>query len=210
MKKSQKSTHPFIGLAGNIGVGKTTFTTKIAERQGSAPFYESVSDNPYLSDFYGDMKRWSFNLQIYFLHKRFESHLQMSRVMGGVIQDRTIYEDVEIFAQNIHEMGNMSDRDWGNYLGLFTSMTSFFLKKPDLIVYLRASTDTLLSRIKSRGREYEQSIDHEYLHSLNISYDQWIDNVTAYPVLTIETDRFNIFDDSEQLLEIEKKIVERI
>jgi len=162
MEKSQKPTHPFIGLAGNIGVGKTTFTTKIAERQGWAPFYESVSDNPYLSDFYGDMKRWSFNLQIYFLHKRFESHLQMSRVMGGVIQDRTIYEDVEIFARNLHEMGNMSDRDWENYLGLFTSMTSF-LKKPDLIVYLRASTDTLLSRIKSRGRDYVQSIDPELL-----------------------------------------------
>jgi len=95
MEKSQKSTYPFIGLAGNIGVGKTTFTTKIAERQGWAPFYESVSDNPYLSDFYGDMKRWSFNLQIYFLHKRFESHLQMSKVMSGVIQDRTIYEDVK-------------------------------------------------------------------------------------------------------------------
>ena len=209
MEKSQKYTHPFIGLAGNIGVGKTTFTTKIAERQEWAPFYESVSDNPYLSDFYGDMKRWSFNLQIYFLHKRFESHLQMSTVIGGVIQDRTIYEDVEIFARNLHDMRNMSDRDWYNYLGLFKSMTSF-LKKPDLIIYLRASTDTLLSRIKSRGREYEQSIDPEYLHSLNTSYDQWIDSARDYPVLIIETDRFNIFTDSEQLLEIEKKIVERL
>ena len=209
MAKLNKTAYPFIGLAGNIGVGKTTFTTQMAERNGWKPFYESVSDNPYLSDFYGDMKRWSFNLQIYFLHKRFESHLNMSRSNGGVIQDRTIYEDVEIFARNLHEMGNLSDRDWDNYLGLFVTMTSF-LKKPNLIVYLRASTDTLLSRIHSRGRDYEQSIDPEYLHSLNIAYDKWINFVADYPVLTIETDGFNIFDNAEQLLVIEKRILERI
>ena len=209
MEKLKKTAYPFIGLAGNIGVGKTTFTTQMAERNGWKPFYESVSDNPYLSDFYGDMKRWSFNLQIYFLHKRFESHLNMSRSNGGVIQDRTIYEDVEIFARNLHEMGNLSDRDWDNYLGLFVTMT-YFLKKPNLIVYLRASTDTLLSRIHSRGRDYEQSIDPEYLHSLNIAYDKWINSVADYPVLTIETDGFNIFDNAEQLLVIEKRILERI
>ncbi len=209
MAKLKKTAYPFIGLAGNIGVGKTTFTTQMAERNGWKPFYESVSDNPYLSDFYGDMKRWSFNLQIYFLHKRFESHLNMSRSNGGAIQDRTIYEDVEIFARNLHEMGNLSDRDWDNYLGLFVTMTSF-LKKPDLIVYLRASTDTLLSRIHSRGRDYEQSIDPEYLHSLNIAYDKWINSVADYPVLTIETDGFNIFENAEQLLVIEKRILERI
>ena len=209
MEKLKKTAYPFIGLAGNIGVGKTTFTTQMAERNGWKPFYESVSDNPYLSDFYGDMKRWSFNLQIYFLHKRFESHLNMSRSNGGVIQDRTIYEDVEIFARNLHEMGNLSDRDWDNYLGLFVTMTSFLIK-PDLIVYLRASTDTLLSRIHSRGRDYEQSIDPEYLHSLNIAYDKWINSVADYPVLTIETDGFNIFDNAEQLWVIEKRILERI
>ena len=167
MPVTRKTAHPFIGLAGNIGVGKTTFTHQIAERQGWKPFYESVSNNPYLSDFYGDMKRWSFNLQIYFLHKRFEMHQFMSRSRGGVIQDRTIYEDVEIFAKNLHEMENMSDRDWENYSGLFSAMASFLIK-PDLIVYLRASTDTLLSRIKTRGRDYEQTINPEYLHSLNI------------------------------------------
>ena len=209
MAKLKKTAYPFIGLAGNIGVGKTTFTTQMAERNGWKPFYESVSDNPYLSDFYGDMKRWSFNLQIYFLHKRFESHLNMSRSNGGVIQDRTIYEDVEIFARNLHEMGNLSDRDWDNYLGLFVTMTSFLIK-PDLIVYLRASTDTLLSRIHSRGRDYEQSIDPEYLHSLNIAYDKWINSVADCPVLTIETDGFNIFENAEQLLVIEKRILERI
>ena len=206
---SKNSAHPFIGLAGNIGVGKTTFTTRLAENQGWKPYYESVSDNPYLSDFYGDMKRWSFNLQIYFLHKRFESHLQMTQSNSGVIQDRTIYEDVEIFAQNLHEMGNLSDRDWDNYLGLFVSMSSF-LKKPDLVVYLRASTDTLLNRIKSRGRDYEQSIDPEYLHSLNIAYDKWINTVTTYPVLTIETDGFNIFEDPDQFFHIKSRILERL
>ena len=209
MSNQAKTKYPFIGLAGNIGVGKTTFTTRMAERQGCAPFFESVSDNPYLGDFYGDMKRWSFNLQIYFLHKRFESHLDMSKTKSGVIQDRTIYEDVEIFARNLHEMGNLSDRDWENYCGLFSAMTSF-LKKPDLIVYLRASTDTLLSRIHSRGREYEQSIDPEYLHSLNISYDKWISSVKEYPVLTIETDEFNIFNDTDHYIEIEDRILKSI
>ncbi len=209
MTDSSNSAYPFIGLAGNIGVGKTTFTSQIAERQSWTPFYESVSDNPYLSDFYGDMKRWSFNLQIYFLHKRFESHLHMSKCKGGVIQDRTIYEDVEIFARNLHEMGNLSDRDWDNYLGLFSAMTSF-LQKPNLVVYLRASTDTLLSRIQSRGRDYEQSIDPEYLHILNIAYDKWIDSVSNYPVLTIETDTFNIYEDKDQFSFIEKQILEKI
>jgi len=209
MNKPSNSNLPFIGLAGNIGVGKTTFTKTMAERNGWEPFYESVSDNPYLSDFYGNMKRWSFNLQIYFLHKRFEAHLDMTKSDSGVIQDRTIYEDVEIFARNLHEMGNLSDRDWDNYLGLFTAMTSF-LKKPDLVVYLRASTDTLLSRIQTRGRDYEMSIDPEYLHSLNVSYDRWINSVRAYPVLIIETDGFNIFEDREKLIEIESLIHQRI
>ena len=200
---------PFIGLSGNIGAGKTTFTNHMSNRQNWLPYYESVSDNPYLSDFYGDMKRWSFNLQIYFLHKRFETHQEMSSKMQGVIQDRTIYEDVEIFARNLHEMGNMNKRDWENYCGLFQVMTSF-LKKPDLIVYLKASTDTLISRIKSRGRDYEQSIDPEYLHSLNISYDRWVNSIKKIPVLVFESDGFNIFEDHEQLDNIEKQILEKI
>ena len=209
MKKKNKRPKPFIGLAGNIGVGKTTFTKTMSERCGWKPFYESVSDNPYLNDFYKDMKRWSFNLQIYFLHKRFEMHQFMSRSRGGVIQDRTIYEDVEIFARNLHQMENMSDRDWENYCGLFSAMVSFLIK-PDLVVYLRASTDTLLSRIKTRGRDYEQTINPEYLHILNISYDKWINSVEDYPVLIIETDGFNIFHDPQQLKNIENQILEKI
>ena len=189
--------NPFIGLAGNIGVGKTTFTKKMADVFGWSPFYESVADNPYLSDFYGDMKRWGFNLQIYFLHHRFKAQKEINKLNGGVVQDRTIYEDVEIFAQNLHEMGRMDDRDWENYRNLFGIITGY-LRKPDLIIYLRASTDTLQTRIHSRGRDYENSIDPEYLHQLNVAYDQWTSGLKDIPVLKIETDQFNIFRDTDQ------------
>ncbi len=201
--------NPFIGLAGNIGVGKTTFTEIAAEKLGWFPYFESVDDNPYLGDFYGDMSRWSFNLQVYFLHKRFKSHYEMSMSNGGVIQDRTIYEDVEIFAKNLNEMGFMDQRDWKNYRNLFSIMTSYLLK-PDLIVYLKASTDTLISRIKSRSRDYEKSIDPEYLHTLNVSYNKWINNLIDIPVLLIETDGFNIFEDNDQLETILNDIQERV
>jgi len=189
--------NPFIGLAGNIGVGKTTFTKKMADIFGWSPFYESVADNPYLSDFYGDMKRWSFNLQIYFLHHRFKVQKEIFELSGGVVQDRTIYEDVEIFARNLYEMGRMDDRDWENYQNLFSIMTDY-LRKPDLIIYLKASTDTLQTRIHSRGRDYEISIDPEYLHQLNVAYDQWTSRLKDIPVLKIETDQFNIFRDTDQ------------
>ena len=189
--------NPFIGLAGNIGVGKTTFTKKMADVFGWSPFYESVADNPYLSDFYGDMKRWGFNLQIYFLHHRFKAQKEINKLNGGVVQDRTIYEDVEIFAQNLHEMGRMDDRDWENYRNLFGIITGY-LRKPDLIIYLRASTDTLQTRIHSRGRDYENSIDPEYLHQLNVAYDQWTSGLKDIPVMKIETDQFNIFRDTDQ------------
>ncbi len=193
--------NPFIGIAGNIGVGKTTFTDIVAEHNGWHPFYESVIDNPYLSDFYGDMKRWSFNLQIYFLHHRFRNHVKMSQHPKGVIQDRTIYEDVEIFAKNLHAMGKMNDRDWENYRNLFKVMISF-LKKPDLIIYLKASTDTLLTRIKNRNRSYENTIDPEYLHTLNVSYNKWIANIKDIPVLTVDTNNFNIFEDQDTVRSI--------
>ncbi|MBC8401351.1 MAG: deoxynucleoside kinase [Candidatus Marinimicrobia bacterium] len=190
--------NPFVGIAGNIGVGKTTFTDIVAQKMGWKPFYESVADNPYLSDFYGDMQRWSFNLQIYFLHHRFRNQREIAAEDNGVIQDRTIYEDVEIFANNLHELGNIDQRDWDNYRNLFAVMTSY-LRKPDLIVYLKASTDTLLTRIENRNRDYERTIDPEYLHRLNISYDRWINGITDIPVLVVETDQFNIFTDQEKL-----------
>ena len=205
----KKSNFPFIGLAGNIGVGKTTFTRKIALRQNWTPFYESVTDNPYLSDFYKNMGRWGFHLQIYFLHKRFDSHLQMSRIQSGVIQDRTIYEDMEIFARNLHELHHLSDRDWDNYCGLFSAMITF-LKKPDLIVYLKASTDTLITRIHSRGRDYEQSIDPQYLHILNICYERWINSLPEKDILVIDTDEFNIYEQDDKLQHFESMILERL
>jgi len=201
--------HPFVGLAGNIGVGKTTFTEIVAKKMDWIPYYESVADNPYLIDFYRDMSRWSFNLQVYFLHKRFKIHHEMSMSNGGVIQDRTIYEDVEIFARNLQEMNFMDKRDWENYRGLFSIMTSY-LRQPDLIIYLKASTDTLLSRIKNRSRDYEKSIDPEYLHTLNVAYNKWINNIKNIPVHVIETDGFNIFDDKEKLTKILDEMQQRL
>ena len=200
-----KNENPFIGIAGNIGVGKTTFTEIVAEKQSWHPFYESVMDNPYLSDFYGNMKRWSFNLQIYFLHHRFRNHVKMTQQNNGVIQDRTIYEDVEIFAKNLHLMGNIDDRDWENYRNLFKVMISF-LRKPDLIIYLKASTDTLLTRIQTRDRSYEKTIDPEYLHTLNVSYDKWIDGIADIPVLIVDTNNFNIFTDEDKLASIIEQV----
>ena len=209
MLDKQKTKASFIGLAGNIGVGKTTFTKLLSERLKWTPFFESVSDNPYLSDFYSNMKRWSFNLQIYFLHKRFEMHQKMSVSPMSVIQDRTIYEDLEIFARNLYQLGELPQRDWDNYRGLFKVMTSY-LKKPDLIIYLKADTDTLISRIKKRGRDYENSIDPEYIHTLNISYDRWIESISDQAIMTIETDDFNIFEDTKVFDDIEKDILKRL
>ena len=190
--------NPFVGIAGNIGVGKTTFTEIVAKHFGWREFYESVADNPYLDDFYRDMHRWSFNLQIYFLHHRFAGQIDIMTSEKGVIQDRTIYEDVEIFARNLHDMNFMMDRDWNTYQNLFSNMAQF-LRKPDLIIYLKASTDTLLSRIKNRDRDFERDISPEYLHSLNIAYDKWISDCKDHKVLVIESDNFNIFEDRKQL-----------
>ena len=209
MLDKQKTKPSFIGLAGNIGVGKTTFTKLLSEKLNWTPFFESVSDNPYLSDFYSDMKRWSFNLQIFFLHKRFKMHQKMSASLTSVIQDRTIYEDLEIFARNLYHLGKLSQRDWDNYRGLFKVMNSY-LKRPDLIIYLKADTDTLLSRIKKRDRDYENSIDSEYIHTLNISYDRWVESLSDQPVMIIETDYFNIFQDSKAFNDIQKDILKRL
>ena len=191
---------PFIAVAGNIGVGKTTFTKLLAEKMNLIPYYESVDDNPYLSDFYHDMDRWSFNLQIYFLQHRFRHHIEINNTNKGVIQDRTIYEDVSIFAYNLHEMKIMSSRDWNTYISLFDNMTQF-LKKPDLIIYLKASTDTLINRIKNRSRDYEKDIDEAYLHRLNIyykNYKKWFSRIDNFNILEIDTNNFNIFKDSDK------------
>jgi len=196
----------FIGVAGNIGVGKTTMTDIIARRFGWQAYYESVIDNPYLEDFYADMRQWSFHLQIYFLSHRFKTHKQMTESTISTVQDRTIYEDVEIFARNLYEMGNMSKRDWENYSALFEIMTSY-LKRPNLILYLRASVDTLLTRIKKRSRGFERSISPDYIYRLNISYERWIKKEQERtPVLIVETDHFNVFEDLDELENLLLKI----
>ena len=203
------TSNPFVGIAGNIGVGKTTFTKLLAEKYNWDEYYESVIDNPYLSDFYGDMKRWSFNLQIYFLQHRFASQVEISNNKKGVIQDRTIYEDVEIFARNLHDLGHMSDRDWETYKNLFSNMVQF-LKKPDIIIYLKASTDTLISRIKTRNRDFEKNINPEYLYQLNNAYNTWAKNEKSLKILTINTNNFNVFKDKEKLDDIYKLIEDSI
>ena len=203
------TSNPFVGIAGNIGVGKTTFTKLLAEKYNWDEYYESVIDNPYLSDFYGNMKRWSFNLQIYFLQHRFASQVEISNIEKGVIQDRTIYEDVEIFARNLHDLGHMSDRDWETYKNLFSNMVQF-LKKPDIIIYLKASTDTLISRIKTRNRDFEKNINPEYLYQLNNAYNTWAKNEKSLKILTINTNNFNVFKDKEKLEDIYKLIEDSI
>ena len=185
-----------LGIAGNIGVGKTTLTEKLSQELGFSAIYESVIDNPYLSDFYTNMSRWSFNLQIYFLYTRFEAQVKLLKSNDNFIQDRTIYEDKEIFAANLLELGHMSDRDFKTYCELFNAMLKF-IKKPDLIIYLQANTDTLMSRIKNRKRDYESDISSEYIHSLNIYYDRWINKLTNEDVLIIKTDDFDIFNDTD-------------
>ena len=185
-----------LGIAGNIGVGKTTLTQKLSEDLGISAIYESVIDNPYLSDFYSNMSRWSFNLQIYFLYNRFQSQVKLMEKNKSFIQDRTIYEDKEIFAANLYELGHMSERDYETYSNIFKAMLKF-VKKPDLIIYLKANTDTLMSRINNRKRKYESDISSEYIHSLNIYYDRWISKLPENEVLIIKTDNFNIFRDKD-------------
>ena len=201
--------NPFIGIAGNIGVGKTTFTSFLAKEFNLKDIYESVSDNPYLSDFYGDMHRWSFNLQVYFLHHRFASIIDIENSHKGFVQDRTIYEDVEIFSKNLHDMGYLDNRDWKTYSDLFLNMTKF-LKSPDIIIYLRADLDVLLERINNRNRDYEATIDPEYLKRLNVMYDEWIESISWTKVLTVDTNTFNIFEDKDTLESIYKDIKEKL
>lgn len=177
----------FISVAGNIGSGKSSLTKMIAKEFGWVPYYESVANNPYLSDFYTDMKRWSFQLQVYFLSHRFNAHRQIIESKKSVIQDRSIYEDVEIFAKNLYLMGRMEKRDYNNYRALFYEMTSY-LKAPDLVVYLKADVKTLGKQIRLRGREFEQTIERKYLERLNRSYGQWIKNYNLGKVLVIESD----------------------
>ncbi|HEX2905454.1 MAG TPA: deoxynucleoside kinase [Phototrophicaceae bacterium] len=176
----------FIAIAGNIGAGKSTLTGMLADTFGWEPFYEANAENPYLADFYTDMPRWSFHSQVFFLGKRLEHHHQLLQHPGSVIQDRTVYEDAEIFACNLYEQGQMSERDYDAYRRLYDAIRAF-VPPPHLLIYLQANVETLLKRIHKRGREFERSIAPEYLERLNRLYERWIGNWTACPVLRIET-----------------------
>ena len=183
-------TKHFIAIAGNIGVGKSTLVGLLGQRLGWTPFYEAVDENPYLADFYQDMRAWSFHSQVFFLSKRLRHHRGLLDHPGSVIQDRSIYEDAEIFARNLYRQGHMSDRDYGTYRELYEVLT-LYLPPPDLVVYLRASVDTLMSRIRQRGRDYERDISPEYLARLNVLYDEWIERFTLCPILTLPADELD-------------------
>lgn len=205
----EPSNKYFIAVAGNIGAGKSSLTKMLGERFKWKPYYESVDDNPYLADFYGDMNRWSFHLQIYFLSNRFKSHKEIVESHKSVIQDRSIYEDAEIFARNLYEIGKMDSRDYENYVSLFHVMMEY-LKPPDLLIYLKSSVDTLLEQIKRRGRDYEQTIARSYLEQLNRHYEQWINNYAIGPLLIIESDALDFVHRSDDFEFIAAKVKEQL
>ena len=193
-----------IGIAGNIGCGKTTLTRKLSEHYGWTPKYEAVTYNPYLEDYYKDIQRWSFNLEVYFLTQRFKDVLEIAKSNDVIIQDRTLFEGVYIFVANNKAMGNLSDRDFQTYMDLFNLMMSL-VKAPDLLIYLKSSVPHLVSQIEKRGREYEKGISIEYLTNLNERYDDWI---SKYPgkVLTIEGDNLDFENNPEDFALITDKI----
>ena len=187
-----------IAIAGNIGAGKTTLTNLLAKHYKWEPHFESVAENPYLDDFYSSMERWSFNLQIYFLNSRFRQILEIRESGKNIIQDRTIYEDANIFAPNLHAMGLMTNRDFSNYETLFELMERL-VAPPDLLIYLRASIPTLVGQIHRRGREFENSISIDYLSRLNERYEAWISTYKKGKLLIIDVDNLNIVDNQEDL-----------
>ena len=194
MDKDKQIKH--IAIAGNIGAGKTTLSEKLANHYKWEVNYEDTTTNPYLSDFYNDMQRWSFNLQIYFLNSRYQQLIKIQNGSHTVIQDRTIYEDAYIFAPNLHDMGLMSKRDFENYFTLFKTMSTQ-VDPPNLMIYLRASISTLVSHIQTRGRDYEGNMSLDYLKRLNDKYERWISNYKAGPLLIIESDGLDFKNNQE-------------
>lgn len=203
MEEKRKNLH--VAVAGNIGSGKTTLTGLLAKHYGWEPHFEDADDNPYINDFYAEMQRWSFNMQIYFLNNRFNQVLEIREGKKSVIQDRTIYEDAFIFAPNLHSMGLMTTRDFETYFSLF-NLLDRFVQHPDLLIYLRASVPRLVSHIQSRGREYEEAIRLDYLKRLNERYEAWISTYDKGKLLIIDVDNNNFIDSQEDLGEIIRKI----
>ncbi|MFK7932916.1 MAG: deoxynucleoside kinase [Saprospiraceae bacterium] len=198
MTKDATTQIKHVAIAGNIGAGKTTLCTQLGKHFDWQVHYESTDDNPYLSDFYMDMQRWSFNLQIYFLNNRYQQVLKILEGEQTVVQDRTIYEDAHIFAPNLHDMGLMTTRDFNNYFSLFQTMSSQ-IKAPDLLIYLRASVSTLVNHIQQRGRDYEGSMSLDYLKRLNERYETWISGYNNGKLLIIDADEVDFFNNPEDL-----------
>lgn len=203
MAKAVKPKH--IAIAGNIGAGKTTLTEALSKHYKWIPQFEDVANNPYLNDFYDDMSRWSFNLQIYFLNSRLNQLLEIERGTETIIQDRTIYEDANIFAPNLNDMGLMGKRDFENYFTFFQTLKSM-VKPPDLLIYLQASVPTLVGQIQKRGREYEENIRLDYLKKLNEYYNKWIESYHEGPLLIIDVDKNKFAENEEDMGEIINKI----
>ena len=199
----------FVAVAGNIGVGKTTLVQKLCDNLGWTPFFEPERENPYLPDFYKDMQTWAFHSQVFFLTRRLRAHKNLCVHPGSVIQDRSVYEDAEIFAHNLYRQKQIGERDYQTYQELYQALVEF-LPPPDLVLYLRASIPTLQERIKQRGRDYEEEIDPNYLTQLNLLYDHWIDDFSLCPVLTIPGDDLDFVANNGHLNLIIEKIEEKL
>ena len=202
-------TKHFVAIAGNVGAGKSSLVGLLADKLGWTPFYEAVDENPYLSDFYRDMRTWSFHSQVFFLSKRLRHHRRLLDHPSSVLQDRSVYEDAEIFAENLYRQGNMDERDYGVYRELYEVLT-LYLPPPDLVVYLQASVPTLRKRIAQRGREYERGISADYLASLNELYEDWIAGFTLCPVLTVPSDDLDFVNHGAHLDLVASMIVDRL
>lgn len=198
-----------IAIVGNIGAGKTTLTKLLANHLGYESMFELVDENPYLEDFYNDMKRWSFNLQIYFLNSRFKQVMEIQNSRNHIVQDRTIYEDAYIFAENLHEMDLMDSRDYENYLSIFDSIMAS-VKAPDLLIYLRASVPTLVDHIRRRGREYEVGIRTDYLSKLNEKYEHWINQYKQGKLLILDKDHLDFTNRPDDMNDIIQKVEKEI
>jgi deoxyadenosine/deoxycytidine kinase len=199
----------FVAVAGNIGVGKSTLVALLSERLSWEPFYEPVGENPYLADFYHDMRLWAFHSQIFFLTRRLRAHRQLLDHPTSAIQDRSVYEDAEVFAQNLYQQGLIDDRDYNAYRELY-QVLSEFLPPPDLVIYLRASVPTLLKRIRLRGRDYERQISPEYLTQLNDLYEAWIALFSLCPILTVPSDNLDYVSNPAHLDLIVNKIQDKL
>ncbi|HSV56353.1 MAG TPA: deoxynucleoside kinase [Magnetospirillaceae bacterium] len=199
----------YLVLAGNIGAGKSTLVSLLAQRLGFRPYYEPVAENPYLADFYSDMGRWALHSQLFFLTHRVKTHRALMDDLRSVVQDRSIYEDAEVFARNLREQGALSGRDWSTYLELYGTLADL-LPPPDLVIYLRASVPTLRRRISKRGRDFEASIPEAYLAGLNRLYEEWIEGFDRAPVLVVPGDRLDFVEDSRDLRAVSSAVVERL